>query len=248
MKFLVLAAGEGKRLQPYTKNKPKCMLEFNGKTLIKHQIDRCGDAFSKIIVVKGYKEEMINYRGVKYYVNKDYVHTNMVESLMIACEEFDDDIIVSYGDIYFNADILDEIIKYKGDFVATVDTNWQKYWKMRYGLVNYDTESLVLSPKGLITEIGAPSPPINKMDARYVGLLKFSKKGLQLIEEIYNSSNKWKTAYMTDLLQEIISKGYPVHALKIKNGWLEFDEKKDYEKGKEWLENKLLKKLNVYVN
>lgn len=224
------------------------MLEFNGKTLVKHQIDKCGDTFNKVIVIKGYKAEMINYQNVKYYINKDYDHTNMVASLMTASNEFDDDIIVSYGDVYYNTDILDKIIKYKGDFGVVVDTNWHKYWMMRYGKIDYDTESLVLSPKGLIKELGAPSPPINKIDARYVGLLKFSKKGLRKIKEIYNSEDKWKTAYMTDLLQELISKGYPVHAVKIKNGWLEFDEKNDYEKAIEWLKTNLLKEINVHVN
>ena len=37
-KAIILAAGEGKRLRPITENKPKCLVEINGKSLLSHQI------------------------------------------------------------------------------------------------------------------------------------------------------------------------------------------------------------------
>ena len=36
---LILAAGQGTRLGPLTKDKPKCLLEFLGKSLLDYQID-----------------------------------------------------------------------------------------------------------------------------------------------------------------------------------------------------------------
>ena len=38
MKAIILAAGEGRRLRPYTKDKPKCMVEINGESLLDRQI------------------------------------------------------------------------------------------------------------------------------------------------------------------------------------------------------------------
>ena len=110
MKGIILAAGQGTRLKKYTQNLPKGMLEFNGKTLIEHQIElykACG--INDIIIIKGYAEEKINYPNIKYYINNEYAQTNMVETLMCAKEEFNDEIIVSYSDIIFDKYILEKM-------------------------------------------------------------------------------------------------------------------------------------------
>ena len=39
LKVIILAAGEGKRLRPLTKNIPKCMVNFFGRSLLQRQID-----------------------------------------------------------------------------------------------------------------------------------------------------------------------------------------------------------------
>ena len=102
MKAIILAAGQGTRLKKYTQNLPKGMLEFQGKTIIERQIEiyrNCG--IENIIIVKGFAAEKINYENVTYSINEDYENTNMVESLMTAKSEFNEDIIVSYSDILF---------------------------------------------------------------------------------------------------------------------------------------------------
>ena len=97
MKAVILAAGQGTRLNKYTKGLPKGMLSFMGKTVIGRQIElyrSCG--IDDIIIVRGYERDKIKYEGIKYYDNVRYADTNMVESLMTAEEEFDTDIIIIY--------------------------------------------------------------------------------------------------------------------------------------------------------
>ena len=92
MKAIILAAGMGTRMDKYTKNLPKCMLNFNGKPLIERQIETLRSVgINDIMVVKGYMPDKINIEGVKYYVNKNYENTNMVETLMCAEEEMNDE-------------------------------------------------------------------------------------------------------------------------------------------------------------
>ena len=68
MKAIILAAGVGSRMKKYTKSLPKGMMKINGKTLIERQIQVLKTVgIKKIIIVKGYKSEMINYKGIKYY-------------------------------------------------------------------------------------------------------------------------------------------------------------------------------------
>lgn len=254
MKAIILAAGQGTRLKKYTENLPKGMLEFAGKTLIERQIEtyrKCG--ITDIIIVRGFAAAKITYQDVKYYENTDYADTNMVVSLMTARQEFKDDIIVSYSDILFEEQMLKGMMVSAADFAVAVDDNWKEYWKARYGGVDFDTESLSLDENDNITELGLEAPRLEDIDARYIGLLKFSRNGLEKITAIFDRDYEeyrdkpWKQsgktlrrAYMTDLLQAVIESGNPVRAVKFKNGWIEFDTNEDYETAMKWEETGML--------
>jgi len=248
MKAIILAAGMGTRLGSLTKEKPKGMLEFMGKTLIEREIEalRAG-GISEIIVVRGYMAEKIDYPNVKYYDNKDYAETNMVESLMCAKEELTGDVIVSYADILYEPRVVKALIASEGDVVVTVDTAWRDYWRARVGSDTEDIESLNFDSSGeRIEELGSPETNTENIDARYVGLIKFSARGIEIAKEVYEkekaacTGGKWRNSksfakgYMTDLLQAIIDSGREVRPLKIEHGWLEFDNVSDYEKAVEW--------------
>ncbi len=250
MKAIILAAGQGTRLKKYTENLPKGMLCFMGKTIIERQIGmyrKCG--IEDIIVVRGYAAEKIAYEGIKYYTNKDYANTNMVESLMAAKNEFDDDVIVSYSDILFEEQMLETMMKSTADFAVAVDDDWKQYWQRRYGRIDFDTESLSIDADGNIIELGLENPKLENIDARYIGLLKFSRQGLEHIEKIMEeaylnfgdkpwqqSGKNVRKAYMTDLLNAIIECGKNVKAEHFHNGWIEFDTNEDYENACRWVE------------
>jgi len=227
MKYLMLLAGKGTRLGNVGKYIPKCLLVYKNSNIISYHIN-IAKRFDKIIGVIGHKGNLIEtmYPNITYYFNKDYEKTNMVKSFMCAKSEFDDDMIIAYGDIIYNKSILQELVDIDDDFVVTVDINWKKYWKMRFDDINNDLESLSLE-NGYITELGNKNVKIDNIDARYVGLLKFTKKGLDIIKSIIGDDEKWNNAHMTDLLQHIIDSGYKVKAYEIDNQWIEFDTYKD---------------------
>ena len=113
-KLVILAAGEGKRLRPLTQARPKCLVEIKGKPLLDWQIEVAEQAgIKEIILVKGYLQEKIDRTGVRSYINKNFSTTNMVETLWCANEEFDEDIIISYGDIIYELHILKALLEYK---------------------------------------------------------------------------------------------------------------------------------------
>jgi Predicted sugar nucleotidyltransferases len=257
VKAVILAAGQGTRLKKYTENLPKGMLSFMGRTIIQRQIEmyrKCG--IENIIVVRGFAADRIPYEGVRYYMNEDYANTNMVESLMCAKSEFDDDIILSYSDILFEEQMLNTMMKSSADFAVAVDTEWKEYWQKRYGRVDFDTESLSLDKNKNIIELGLENPNMETIDARYVGLLKFSKEGLTYIEKIMEDAylnfvdKPWqqsgkpvRKAYMTDLLNAIIESGRTVKAECFRNGWIEFDTNEDYEKACAWVADGSIDKI-----
>ncbi|HLC96101.1 MAG TPA: phosphocholine cytidylyltransferase family protein [Candidatus Nanoarchaeia archaeon] len=260
MKAIILAAGMGTRLGKYTKELPKGMLTFKGKSLIEHQLNTlrsCG--ITDIIIVKGYMPDKINFPGVKYYENKDYATTNMVETLFAAEPEMDDAILVCYADILYEKKILKKVLEAKVDIGVTIDENYWDYWKARLDHPEEDTESLVIKD-GKIIDLGDTKAPLEKAKVRYVGLIKFSKKGVEALKQVYNKNKKkffhrdqpwlrsksFKKAYMTCMLQALINAGYEVKPIPIKHGWLEFDTEADYERYNKWLKENSLSRFFVF--
>lgn len=256
MKAIILAAGMGTRLGKYTKELPKCMLSFGGKTLIEHQVETLRSAGIKdIIIVKGYMPNKIQIPGVKYYVNEDFANTNMVETLFKAEKEMNDDILVCYSDILYEKKVLDKVLESKADIGVTIDEDYWDYWKARLDHPEQDTESLVVEGDRIV-ELGDTKCGPEKAKVRYVGLIKFSKKGLESLKKVYHEDRKkyydkdypwlrsksFKKAYMTCMLQALINDGHEVEPITVQRGWLEFDTESDYEKYNNWLKNGLLDK------
>ncbi|MFH1386566.1 MAG: phosphocholine cytidylyltransferase family protein [bacterium] len=242
MKAIILAAGQGTRLKQHTKSIPKCLVRIKGRTLLSWQLDairKCG--IKQIIVIKGYKAGKIKYKNVKYYTNKNFAQTNMVRTLFCAAKELTRETIVSYGDIIYSEEVLRALIRSKADISVVVDTKWQGYWKKRAKNHWLDAESLILGENNRILEIGQKPATKKNTQAQYIGLIKFSRRGLQALKKIYVMGNKesksnndlWKTGrkfeelYFTDILQKLIRTGQKVTAVPIKRGWFEIDTIKD---------------------
>ncbi len=108
MKAIILAAGRGKRLYPYTKYIPKCLLDIGGVTILEHQINSIRDCgIDEVVIVIGFGFEKVEnflrtYDGlglkIRTLYNPFYQTTNSLISLWIARGEMDQDIVVMNGD------------------------------------------------------------------------------------------------------------------------------------------------------
>ena len=244
MKAIILAAGQGKRLHPMTKNIPKCMVKLFGKSLLEWQLETYRScSITDISVVVGYCSDVINFPNVNYYNNKKFETTNMVETLFCAKEKLMGSVIVSYGDIIFEKKLLEKLINSNENFSVVVDKSWEKYWKIRFDNPLEDAESLVLDKDGYIQNIGKKVENINEIEGQYIGLMKFQKSGLDYLKEFYekmknsiefginplNPSIPFEKSYMTDFLQGLINAECKLKSVPVENGWLELDTLHDYE-------------------
>jgi len=131
-KVILLVAGEGKRLRPYTLDKPKCMVEIDGVSLIDRQLAVLkSEDLENIVMIGGYKIEMLKQYGIKLINNPRYYETNMLWTLFCAEDELEGDVIVSYGDIVYSREILKSLLKSTADIAVTIDKEWESYWQAR---------------------------------------------------------------------------------------------------------------------
>ena len=238
LKVILLVAGEGKRLRPHTLDKPKCMVQIDGISLIDRQMKILNaEGLDDILMIGGHKADMLKRRGVKLKKNHRYHETNMVWTLFCAEEELIGDIIISYGDIVYSGEILRKLIKSNADISVTIDKDWEKYWGARNENPLDDAETLKLSEDGKILEIGNKPESIDEIDGQYMGLMKLSSIGIEQIKNVFRKAlvtgelvgNPLENSYMTDLLQATINAGYSVQSVPISGGWVEVDTVSDLE-------------------
>lgn len=67
MQAVILAAGQGLRLRPFTETSPKALVAVNGKPLISYTLNSLPESISEIIIVVGYLgQQIIDYVGAEY--------------------------------------------------------------------------------------------------------------------------------------------------------------------------------------
>ena len=84
MKAVILCAGVGSRLRPYTSTKPKCLVELDGYSLIERQVKVLKySGIDNIIFIGGYLSgELKKFtKSAPLIVNDKYHSTNMLYSL-----------------------------------------------------------------------------------------------------------------------------------------------------------------------
>jgi L-glutamine-phosphate cytidylyltransferase len=231
-KVILLVAGEGKRLRPYTLDKPKCMVEIDGISLIDRQLAVLkAEGLDNIVMIGGYKADMLKKEGIRLKINPRYYETNMVWTLFSAVEELEGDVIISYGDIVYSREILQELLKSKANIAVTIDKDWESYWRARSENPLNDAETLKLREDGTIYEIGQKPTSLEEIEGQYMGLMKFSTKGIKQIKETFYAAQQddnllgksVDNSYMTDLLQYAISLGRTVTAVPVHGDWIEVD-------------------------
>ncbi|KAB1194254.1 NTP transferase domain-containing protein [Haloferax sp. MBLA0076] len=117
MQAVVLAAGRGTRLRPLTKEKPKGMVEVDGKPILTHCFDQLVElGADKIVVVVGYKKEVIishygdEYRGIPITYSHQREQKGLAHALLTVEEHIDDDFMLMLGDNIFQAN-LDDVVR-----------------------------------------------------------------------------------------------------------------------------------------
>jgi len=236
MKLLILAAGRGSRLSPYTDDRPKCMVPYKEKPIIDHILDTAFQFpdISEIAIVGGYKKEILEShlkgKNIKFYTNKEFATSNMVHSLFAAESFLDDEIIISYSDIIYKKEILELLIHSKGALNVIVDSEWKNLWSKRMEDPLDDAETLKIA-NGIIIELGKKPKSYDDIEGQYIGLIKISRDTLIKLKKFYNSLNKniyydgqnYKNMYMTTLIQLAITHLVDVSPVFISGGWIEID-------------------------
>jgi choline kinase len=230
MKALILAAGNGARLEAVNKGRPKALVEVGGKPILDRQIDLLESRnVDRICIVTGYKYELIEKRygdRVDYRFNPFFRHGNNMVSFMFARDWIDDDLIVLYADLLYEPGILDAALNSTADIGFVIDRT-----AIERG------HSLVSVENGTIRKVDTELSEAEAYGC-FIGIAKYSAHGLDnMLPEIESAAKAGKTnQYYIVGAASLMARGYPILPIDISGQkWLEIDFPEDLERAhREW--------------
>ena len=151
MKALILCGGKGERLKPLTNHIPKPMVQINKKPILEYVIDHIlSFNIDEIILLTGYKGQLIKDKISDKYINKNIVFSNsgdvdIIKRINNVASFLDDDFLLFYGDTISDVNI-NALIKHhsmlNSDMTMTL-------WPLRsqFGIIDINSENMIYSYK-----------------------------------------------------------------------------------------------------
>ena len=128
-KAVILAAGVGDRLRPFTNKFPKALVEVGGVSILDNTLTHlaaCGT--EEVAIVVGHHKEVIlerygsSYLGMSmaYVVSEEYERTNNIYSLWLARDHLTQDVLLLEADVFFERAVLERLLSQGATNLAVV--------------------------------------------------------------------------------------------------------------------------------
>jgi choline kinase len=182
MKAIILSAGQGSRLGHLVDDKPKCLIDFNGRSLLDRQLDTLeANGVQEAVVVTGFHDELVECAlsrrssglSVRTIYNPFYKVADNTGSLFIAREQLAGDCLVWNGDTLVSRSLMARVLaNAQPGICVTIDRK-----------PSYDEDDMkVVEDSGLLKAIGKRLP-LEKVNAESIGLLAFRAGGAEEFRE-----------------------------------------------------------------
>ncbi|MFW2830693.1 NTP transferase domain-containing protein [Sphingomonas sp. ID0503] len=177
MRAIILSAGQGSRLLPLTADRPKCLIEFAGRTLLDWQLDvLSANGVTEVVVVVGFRDDQVTAAlarrtggpKVTTLFNPFYKVADNLGSMWIARDWLEGDLLTLNGDTLISEALVAKVLaNAKPGITVSVDEK-----------DDYDADDMkvVRDPDGRLRQIGKRlgNAPVN---AESIGFIAYRGDG-----------------------------------------------------------------------
>jgi choline kinase len=182
MKAIILSAGQGSRLGHLVDDRPKCLIDFNGRSLLDRQLDTLeANGVHEAVVVTGFHDELVQQAiaarsggpAVRTIFNPFYKVADNTGSLFMAREELEGDCLVWNGDTLVSRELMSKVVGNDREGICVTIDRKQAY--------DDDDMKVIAADDGRLRAIGKRiSEGVN---AESIGLLAFRSGGAERFRE-----------------------------------------------------------------
>lgn len=174
-KAVILSAGQGRRLSPLTDDRPKCLIDLSGKSVLHWQLDSLRQVgVTEAVVVTGFRAERVDEEiarlplagmSVRTMFNPFYALTDNLATCWLARGELTGDVMILNGDTLFEPAIAEKLLSAPpAEITVTIDRK-----------ASYDDDDMrVLTEGEVLKSIGKT---ITEYNGESIGFLRFSDAG-----------------------------------------------------------------------
>lgn len=178
MKAIILSAGQGSRLGHLVDEKPKCLIAFNGRSLLDRQLDTLeANGVEEAVVVTGFEDERVEQAlkdrssgpSVRTIFNPFYKVADNAGSLFMARNELEGDCLLWNGDTLVSNPLMARVLNNaQPGICVTIDRK-----------SSYDEDDMkVIEEEGRLKAIGKRLP-LDRVNAESIGLLALRADGAE---------------------------------------------------------------------
>jgi L-glutamine-phosphate cytidylyltransferase len=252
MRPILIGAGRGSRLAPYTDAVPKCLVPVLGKPMLQRTVEALEEAgFSKrdIVFIGGYRLEEVKkrYPEFTYVENAHWPSNNVLLSLFCAQDFFGNGFLCSYTDIVYEATVVHALLAAPYEITLACDTDWRHRYEHRTLHPESDGEKVRLS-EGNVLEVSRTIAP-EEASGEFIGVACFRENGVRKLIDGFSAAEKkfasglfrdnrsFQKAYLIDLLQWMKEQGTTLGAVTTQGGYMEIDTQEDLQLAPQWFKN-----------
>jgi UDP-N-acetylglucosamine diphosphorylase/glucosamine-1-phosphate N-acetyltransferase len=236
MKAVILAAGEGVRLQPVTSTRPKHLIKVAGKPIL----ERCLDAVKAVgigeaVVVTHYMGDAIRRyfgEGEAVGLKLEYVEQEAVlgtgNAVAAVESSVDGDFVLVYGDLLFDAGAAKRVVDlFRAEQPAAVMAVVPVEKPESYGVVELENDQAI---KRIVEKPVAGEAPSNLANA---GLYAFTPEVFDALRQVQVSvRGEWE---LTDAISMLAEQGKQVLAAQVaKADWMDIGRPWDLLEANSW--------------
>jgi len=210
MKALILAAGRGRRLWPFTAEHPKCLLQVGTISLLERQVSHLRQiGIEQFVVVCGFGVERVravvdaaNIRDIKLLYNPFYDVSDNLISLWAARSEIDQDFLLLNGDNIFHPECARALLEQP--YACSLLAKRKEY---------YESDDMKLQLRGRRVERIGKGLPCQMAEAESLGLLHFRAEGVEALRSALEEivvEERALSSHFPAVIQHMIDRGHEV--------------------------------------
>jgi len=229
MRGIILAAGKGSRLNGTAGDKPKCLVEIGGLTLVERQLqilERAG--VDDVTIVVGCAADRVRSQcghRAAYIENTRYAETNSLYSLWMARALLSEGFVVLNCDVLFHPVLLTDLLTSRHPEALLIA------YREAHQPIFGDEEMKVKVRCGRVVDMSKAIEP-SEADGENLGIVKFSPAGAAVLVQIMDNLvaagelRAWAPRAFCEFAQ-----ARPLHAISTRGlPWIEIDFPEDYQR------------------